>query len=290
MLEVRWPLGALSSQWPACWQLHWLLPPSVSCAAASRVGSWYLFGSNMPWLNWAADFGGGPNGGGVSSNLVVLDSRLRSAHDTGMHILRWWVFEGGSPQIQRDASGTPTGLNPSVDTDLDAALNEAAKYDISGKTDLGPQQSAAPPTATAEPPTATTVPPTATSVPPTATPVVPTPTAAPPAQPTWTLAARTSAGAVRRGGSIKVTARVTDSKSTTALVDIEIYDQNWNKVYQRFWDNQSFTANVTRSFGTTWNVPAGAATGTYTVMVGTFGPGWNGAYSWNDNAARFVVR
>ena len=119
---------------------------------------------------------------------------------------------------------------------------------------------------------------------------MPTATAAPPAQPTWTLAARTSAGSVGRGGGIKVTARVTDSKSTTALVDVEIYDQNWNKVYQRFWDNQSFTANVTRSFGTTWNVPAGAATGTYTVMVGTFGPGWNGAYSWNANAARFVVR
>jgi len=27
-------------------------------------------------------------------------------------MIRWWVFEGGSWQIQRDASGTPTGLHP----------------------------------------------------------------------------------------------------------------------------------------------------------------------------------
>jgi hypothetical protein len=43
----------------------------------------------------------------------------------------------------------------------------------------------------------------------------------------------------------------------------------------------------TRSFGTTWMVPAGAATAT--VMVGTFGPDWNGVYSWNGKAATFAV-
>ncbi len=76
-----------------------------------------------------------------------------------------------------------------------------------------------------------------------------------------------------------MTARLTSNTSTRGLADVEIYDQNWNKVYQRFWDNQSFTANVTRSFGATWTVPAGAAPGIYTVMVGTVNPGWNGVYS-----------
>ena len=104
----------------------------VSAAAtAPRVGGWFLFGTNMPWLNWNADFGGGPNGGGVSSNVSQLDSKLQTAHNAGMHIIRWWVFEGGSPQIQRDANGTPTGLNPTVYTDMDAALAEAAKFDMS---------------------------------------------------------------------------------------------------------------------------------------------------------------
>src|ERR1043166_1033574 len=104
----------------------------VSAAAtAPRVGNWFLFGTNMPWLNWNADFGGGPNGGGVSGDVPQLDSKLQSAHNAGMHIIRWWVFEGGSPQITRDANGTPTGLNPNVYTDIDAAVAEAAKNDKS---------------------------------------------------------------------------------------------------------------------------------------------------------------
>jgi hypothetical protein len=83
---------------------------------------------------------------------------------------------------------------------------------------------------------------------------------------------------------------VTVNRNVKALVDVEVYDQNWNKVYQRFWDNQLFSANVTRNFSTSWTVPAGAARGTYTVMVGTFGPGWNGVDSFNNNAATFTVR
>src|SRR5690242_7817316 len=108
-----------------------LLPATVSGQPAGRIGNWFLYGSNMPWLNWNADFGGGPNGGGVSGNLTEVDAKLQAAHNAGMHMVRWWVFEGGSPQIQRDSNGTPTGLNPNVYTDLDAALAEAAKYDIS---------------------------------------------------------------------------------------------------------------------------------------------------------------
>ena len=96
----------------------------------AQAGSTFLFGANMPWLNWNADFGGGRNGG-VSGNLREVDSKLQTAHNAGMRMIRWWVFEGGSPHIQRDSSGTPTGLDANVYTDLDAALNEAAKYDIS---------------------------------------------------------------------------------------------------------------------------------------------------------------
>ncbi len=107
-----------------------LLPTTASAQTPSRIGNWFLYGANMPWLNWNADFGGGPNGGGVSGNLNEVDTKLQAAQNAGMHNVRWWVFEGGSPQIQRDSTGTPTGLNPNVYTDLDAALAEAAKYDI----------------------------------------------------------------------------------------------------------------------------------------------------------------
>ena len=47
-----------------------------------------------------------------------------------MHTVRWWVFEGDAWQITRDASGKPTGLNPAVYPDFDAALSLAAKYDL----------------------------------------------------------------------------------------------------------------------------------------------------------------
>src|ERR1700716_177964 len=108
-----------------------MLPATASAAPPSRISGWFLFGSNMPWLNWANDFGGGPGGGGVSGNSAEADTKLQAAQTAGMHVIRWWVFEGGSGHIQRDGSGTPTGIDPNVYTDLDAALAEADKYDTS---------------------------------------------------------------------------------------------------------------------------------------------------------------
>jgi hypothetical protein len=134
-LHMKWPVT------PPVGQLRWavaiavaialVLPIAANGQPISRVGGAFLFGANMPWLNWNADFGGGPGGGGVSGNIAQLDAKLQSAHTAGMHQVRWWVFEGGSPQIQRDGNGTPTGISANVYTDLDAALTEAAKYDIS---------------------------------------------------------------------------------------------------------------------------------------------------------------
>jgi Cellulase (glycosyl hydrolase family 5) len=89
----------------------------------------FLFGVNMPWLSWTDDFGAGGNGG-VSVKVGELDAKLQSAKDAGMHVIRWWVFEGGSPHIERDASGTPIGLDPNVYADLDVALAEADKFDV----------------------------------------------------------------------------------------------------------------------------------------------------------------
>lgn len=94
-----------------------------------HVNGWWLYGANMPWLNWNSDFGGGS--GGVHNNLATLDVKLAAAKAAGMHEIRWWVFEGGSPQINRDSNGTPTSLRQAVYTDIDAALIEAGRYGIS---------------------------------------------------------------------------------------------------------------------------------------------------------------
>jgi hypothetical protein len=80
---------------------------------------------------------------------------------------------------------------------------------------------------------------------------------------------------------------VTRSQTGSVLIDVEVYDASFNKVFQQFWDNQPFLAGQTRTFVGTWSAPATAATGTYTVMVGEFSNGWGTFYNWNANAATF---
>ena len=89
---------------------------------------------------------------------------------------------------------------------------------------------------------------------------------------------------------MRITASVRASASTQALVDVEVYNSSGQKVHQQFWDNQSFSANSTRSFSTTWQVPSNLQPGAYTVKIGIFAPGWNGMFLWNNNARTFTVR
>jgi len=104
-------------------------------AAGTRVSwqgqSYYLAGANVPWFNWGCDFGCGANSG-VSSAATksAIDAKFASAAAAGIHVIRWWAFEGDAWQIQRDANSTPTGLNASVYADFDAALALATKYDL----------------------------------------------------------------------------------------------------------------------------------------------------------------
>lgn len=94
--------------------------------------NWYVEGVNMPWYNWGCDFGCNSTigkSGGVSTNLTTLSSGLAKVQGNGMHVVRWWVFPGDPWQIDRGSTG-PTGVNPAVYTDFDAALKLADQYDI----------------------------------------------------------------------------------------------------------------------------------------------------------------
>ena len=80
--------------------------------------------------------------------------------------------------------------------------------------------------------------PTSTTVPLTATPQAAA----------WTLSASlANGGTFARGSSVQVNARALASQNATAIVDVEIYDQTWHKVYQRTWDNQAFTVRTRRA-------------------------------------------
>jgi len=96
---------------------------AVSAAQPAHVAGYYLHGGNMPWLNWANDFGGG-------LDTTQTNTKMAAAQNAGMHVIRWWVFEGGAGHIQRDSAGNPTAINPQVYTDLDSALAIAATHDI----------------------------------------------------------------------------------------------------------------------------------------------------------------
>ena len=95
-------------------------------------GNWFLMGANVPWLNWAKDFGGGPKNGGVSSadSQAALNDAFATAKDNGANVVRWWVFEGDAWQVKRDGSGAPTGLDQSIYQDFDAAVQLAEAHDL----------------------------------------------------------------------------------------------------------------------------------------------------------------
>jgi len=78
--------------------------------------------------------------------------------------------------------------------------------------------------------------------------------------------------------------------TSTALVDLEIYDNNGNLVLQKYWDQQTFTAGTPHTFSTQWNVSASTHRGTYYVRIGVFGPGWTGLRNWNNQAATIRVQ
>lgn len=141
-------------------------------------------------------------------------------------------------------------------------------------------------TATAAPPTVTA---TATAVPSTATTVLSTATATPAIQPSVQTGASVAPATVVQGGSVTIQASVTSATTTTALVDVEVFDPSGARAFQQFFDNQQLQAGRVATYPVSWVVGTAAPTGTYTVKVGIFRPGWANQLVWNDAAARLTV-
>lgn len=70
------------------------------------------------------------------------------------------------------------------------------------------------------------------------------------------------------------------------LVDIEIYNNQAQRIFQKVVDNQSFTAQETKTFTSTFTPNT---TGNYLVKVGIFNNGWSQLYLWLDNSLTFNV-
>ncbi len=217
------------------------------------------------------------------------------------------AFTAGQPRSFSSswqvASAAPTGsytimvgiFSPGWGT-LDAWNGSAGSESIGASAPptstptLAPTNTPTPlPTATSTP---TPLPPTATSTPtprPTNTPLPPTATATSAAAPSFTAGASTSPATVSRGAADTISVSVKSTTAIAALVDVEVYDPSWNKVFQQYWDNQTFTSGQTRTFAASWSVPATLVTGNYTVMVGVFSTGWGTLYNWNGNATTVKI-
>lgn len=114
------------------------MPRAESSSAASSSLSrlewlgqgWNFAGVNVAWYNWACDFGCGSSGG-VSDPSVkgAIGQRFAQLQQNDIHAVRWWMFQ--EPwQITRDSAGKPTGIDPRVYQDIDAALALADQYDL----------------------------------------------------------------------------------------------------------------------------------------------------------------
>lgn len=110
-------------------------PPASALSTGSRITwqghDWFLQGANVPWVNFACDFGCNAKSGVTAPDVTAaLNAKFQQAQAGGLHTIRWWVFEGDAWQITRDAAGGPKEINPAVYADFDAALQMAQTYDL----------------------------------------------------------------------------------------------------------------------------------------------------------------
>ena len=110
--------------------------PTVS-VADTRVNGVFLAGANVPWHNWGGDFGNRDLG--VERSAEELEPRFAEFAQTGMRVLRWWMFPGDPWQVRGS-------IDAQVYRDIDAALVLAREYDLyyeftlfSGADDLPPE-------------------------------------------------------------------------------------------------------------------------------------------------------
>lgn len=88
--------------------------------------------------------------------------------------------------------------------------------------------------------------------------------------------------------SLDLSTTITNNGSTLnqLLVDMEVYDSQNKKVFQKFYNNLTFNAHSAQNIISTWTP---AQTGSYTLKVGVFSNDWSTTYAWNEQALTFTV-
>ncbi len=114
-----------------------ILSLAVSLAVDRKV-RWlgserYLQGVNVPWMFYGADFGTVEEWGGYNGySHASTEAMFASLKTNGANSVRWWMFCDGraAPEFSSTSGGNVTGLDSSVLSNMDDAIQLAAKYDI----------------------------------------------------------------------------------------------------------------------------------------------------------------
>lgn len=89
------------------------------------------------------------------------------------------------------------------------------------------------------------------------------------------------------GSPVTLSASVTVSGSSfNGIVDMEVYNSAGTRVFQQFYENESFSAGAERTFTATWTPES---EGTYRLAIGVFRPQWSETMHWNHEAATINV-
>lgn len=250
-------------------RVEWLFDDPTRAHLQSYINAGvvaFMFGRGADGATCACD----ANGDGVTNPAAINGNNLTSLNaddDGGFFKQKSAAYYAAGAMSLAGSPTTPTATNTPAATNTPSATATRTN-------------TPAPPTSTPAAPTST----------PTRTPTqAPTATPTQPATTNWTTSATRSKSSVRRNQSITLRANVKASTAKTALVDLEVYNSSGQKVFQQYWDNQTFSANVSRTFSSSWTIPSNLPTGTYTVKVGVFAPGWAGMFAWNNSAATFTV-
>jgi len=110
--------------------------PPDPCPAENGV-TWrcrdrFVYGTNMAWEEFGADFGGIERWGrkSISEDPLLYSSRLEEMKAHGVNVIRWWMFPDFRGDGIRFENGMPTGITQKVLDDVSTALELAAAHDV----------------------------------------------------------------------------------------------------------------------------------------------------------------
>lgn len=89
--------------------------------------------------------------------------------------------------------------------------------------------------------------------------------------------------------NLSITAVIKNQSSVSVpgtIVDFEIYNSSNQQIFQKYFENQSFSANQQKSYNVNWTP---TTNGNYTFKVGVFNSNWTYNYYWADAAVPIGV-